>query len=391
MTAERQGPVLFSKIGANDGLKRALAMGRPDVLETVRDANLKGRGGAGFPTGVKWNLAATSVSDKKFVVCNADEGEPGTFKDRVLLNEYPRLMFEGMIIGAYAIGADKGFLYLRGEYRSIQPDLEKLLDEMRKDCCLGDNICGKNGFNFDIEIRLGVGAYICGEETALIESMEGNRGESRNRPPFPVNTGYEGHPTIVNNVETFAAVTHIIAKGVDWFKGFGTEKSCGSKLLSISGDCGKPGVYEVEFGITLNEMLEMVDAPAAAAVQVGGASGVCIDKSGFDRKICYEDLSTGGSIMVFGSERKMLDVAENFLEFFKEESCGQCTPCREGIPVLLECLDQIRAGTCTKGYMADIRSLCETMEIASKCGLGQSVPNAFLSILDTFKSEYSLA
>jgi [NiFe] hydrogenase diaphorase moiety large subunit len=391
MTADRKGPVIFSPIGLNDGLKRALELTRPDVLEMVRDSNLRGRGGAGFPTGVKWNLAATSVSDKKFVVCNADEGEPGTFKDRIILKEYPRLMLEGMIIGAYAIGAEKGFLYLRGEYKSFIPELEDVLKTMRSEGVLGQGICGKQGFNFDIELRHGVGAYICGEETALIESMEGNRGESRNRPPFPVNTGYEGHPTIVNNVETFAAVTHIIAKGPDWFKQFGTEISAGSKLLSVSGDCGKPGVYEVEFGITIAQMLDMVDAQQAIAVQIGGASGTCVAKKDFDRKICYEDLSTGGSVIIFGPGRNLLDVAQNFLEFFEDESCGQCTPCREGIPVLIECLEQIKNGTCTQSYFNDIRSLCETMQIASKCGLGQSVPNAFLSILDNFKSEYALA
>lgn len=390
MQTKRFGPVIFSEIERYSGLKRALELDREEVLRMVGESNLRGRGGAGFPTGLKWNLAAQVNSEKKYVVCNADEGEPGTFKDRVLLTEYVWLIFEGMAIGAYAIGADKGFLYLRGEYKTFFPSLKEEQDEMRKDGALGVNILGKKGFNFDIEIRFGSGAYVCGEETALIESLEGNRPEPRNRPPFPVNTGYNGWPTIVNNVETFVTVVHIIKKGVNWFKKIGTEKSAGSKLLSISGDCKKPGVYEVPFGISIKQILEMVDAKDTKAVQVGGASGVCVPKSEFNRKIAYEDLSTGGSVIIFNKKRNILDAAENFLRFFEEESCGQCTPCREGIPVLLEGLEMLKKGCCTKSYLKDIFSLAETMQVASKCGLGQSSPNAFISILTNFKKEYIL-
>ena len=391
MEAKRKGPVIFSEIKPYAGLKQALELGESGVLKLVQDSNLKGRGGAGFPTGLKWKLAAESADKEKFVVCNADEGEPGTFKDRVLLTEYPVLVFEGMVIGGFAIGAEKGFLYLRGEYKSFIPFIEKELARMRKDGALGKDILGKKGFNFDIEIRIGAGAYICGEETALIESMEGQRGEPRNRPPFPVDTGYYRHPTTVNNVETFAVITHLAAKGVSWFKTIGTEKSVGSKLLSISGDCKKPGVYEVPFGITIKQIIKMSGAENTKAVQVGGASGVCVSKKEFNRSISYEDLSTGGSIIIFNEERNLLDAVKNFLTFFEEESCGQCTPCREGIPVLIEAVDLLRKGECTQEYLKDLFSLGETMQLASKCGLGQSCPNAFLSVLNNFKKEYSLS
>ena len=388
---DRNGPVIFSPIEPWAGLNQALKLGRSELLDVVRDSNLRGRGGAGFPTGVKWNLAAVANDEEKYIVCNADEGEPGTFKDRVLLSELSRLFLEGMIISAFAIGAKKGFLYLRGEYKAFLPGLNKELADLRKTNYLGKSILGKKGFDFDIEIRLGSGAYVCGEETALIESLEGNRGEPRNRPPFPVNTGFNGHPTVVNNVETFAAVVHVVAKGADWFKKIGTEKSAGSKLLSISGDCTKPGVYEVVYGISINDVLKMVGAKNTKAVQVGGASGTCLAKKDFKRKIGFEDLSTGGSIIIFNSKRKMLDVADNFLRFFEEESCGQCTPCREGIPVLIDAIELIRSGNCDKAYLEDILSLAETMQLASKCGLGQSAPNALVAILENFKDEYKLS
>lgn len=387
---KRTGPVIFSEIEPFAGLKSALEMDRSDLLSMVRDSKLKGRGGAGFPTGVKWNLAATAQADVKYVVCNADEGEPGTFKDRILLTEYPQLFVEGMVIGAYAINAQKGFIYLRGEYELFVKDVEKVLDDMRAQKLLGENIGSKSDFSFDIEIRLGSGAYVCGEETALIESLEGYRGEPRNRPPFPVNTGYVGHPTIVNNVETFCVIPHILAKGIEWFQQFGTEESVGTKLLSISGDCKNPGVYEVPFGITVKEILEMVGADDVKAVQIGGASGSCIPVSESHRKIAFEDIPTGGSVIVMNASRSMLDVAENFLKFFEEESCGQCTPCREGVPVLLDGVRRLKRGTCTSAYLKDLLSASETMQLASKCGLGQSSPNAFVSIVKNFENEYTL-
>jgi len=377
----------FTSVDADAGLKAALGKKRAEVLSEVEHSGLKGRGGAGFPTSMKWNLCAAATGAEKFVVCNADEGEPGTFKDRVILADYPDLVFAGMTAAAYAIGAIKGILYLRGEYAYLRKHLEGVLARRREANLLGEKIGGKDGFDFDIEIRMGSGAYVCGEETALIESLEGYRGEPRNRPPFPVDTGFQSRPTTVNNVETLAWVTCILAKGAAWFQSIGTEKSKGLKIFSISGDVETPGVYEFPMGITVAELLEKVGGTGAKAVQIGGASGHCIPASQFDRAIAFEDVPTGGSIIVFGPERDMLAVAENFMEFFAEESCGQCTPCREGNEKLLEGIELLKAGCCSMKYLRELCALGETMQLASKCGLGQSSPNAFLSIVENFKDE----
>ncbi|MCE1165867.1 MAG: iron hydrogenase [Bacteroidetes bacterium] len=384
---ERTGPVLFSDYKRGDGIKRALEVGRENVLFELKSSKLKGRGGAGFPTSTKWMLTAAAKSEQKFIVCNADEGEPGTFKDRVLLTEYPELVFDGMVIGGYTVGAKEGLVYLRGEYEYMYKFLTDYLEQMRKDNLLGKKILGVEDFNFDITIRLGAGAYVCGEETALIESLEGQRGESRNRPPYPVNTGYNGHPTSVNNVETLAAAAHIVVKGGDWYAKVGTDKSSGSKLFSVSGDCKKPGVYELPWGTRIKDLLKIVEAADTKAVQVGGASGVCIPALQFDRTLAYEDAATGGSIMIFGKNRDMLSVLKNFMEFFVEESCGQCTPCRIGNIKLLEGVEMIEKGEFTFDYIDKLKDLGHTMQIASKCGLGQSSPNSFISILDNFKDE----
>jgi [NiFe] hydrogenase diaphorase moiety large subunit len=383
---ERTGPVIFSQYKKAEALKKALKLKREEILFEVKASGLKGRGGAGFPTSTKWMLTAAAKADKKFVICNADEGEPGTFKDRVLLMEYPELVFEGMIIGGYTIGAKVGIVYLRAEYEYMLEQLENYLSNMRADNLLGEKILGTD-FSFDISIRLGSGAYVCGEETALIESLEGNRGEPRNRPPYPVNRGYMGYPTAVNNVETLAAIPHIVAKGGNWFKTFGTDKSTGSKLFSVSGDCDKPGVYELPWGTTVNELLELVGAKNTRAVQIGGASGICVPKSQFDRLLAYEDATTGGSVIIFNETRDMLKVLKNFMEFFVEESCGQCTPCRIGNVKLLEGVNMIERGEFTFKYINTLKELGKTMQVASKCGLGQSSPNTFLSILENFKDE----
>jgi [NiFe] hydrogenase diaphorase moiety large subunit len=384
---ERKGHIIFIDREPNAGLASALARTRAEVIAEVRNSGLRGRGGAGFPTGVKWNLAAAAESDRKFVVCNADEGEPGTFKDRVLLSEYTDDLIEGMTIAGYAIGADTGILYLRGEYEYLRKHIESVIESRRNEGFLGKNAGGKEGFDFDVEIRMGSGAYVCGEETALIESLEGQRGEPRNRPPFPVDTGYMGHPTIVNNVETLVTAVRILAKGADWFKTFGMDRSKGSKLYSVSGDCAHPGVYEFPIGITIAELLREVGGEDAKAVAVGGASGRVIPAKDFASTVAFVDAPTGGSVIVFGHDRDMLDVAENFLEFFVDESCGQCTPCREGNPKLLEAVRMLKDGDCSITYLREIESLAETMQLASKCGLGQSSPNAFLSIISEFKHE----
>jgi [NiFe] hydrogenase diaphorase moiety large subunit len=305
----------------------------------------------------------------------------------MILSECPKLVFEGMSIAARAAGARRGIVYLRGEYTYLLEKLDEALAEMREAGRLGEKIEGTDGFDFDIEIRLGSGAYVCGEETALIESLEGHRGEPRNRPPFPVDTGLHDEPSIVNNVETLCWAACIVARGADWFRSYGTQKSPGLKLLSVSGDVEKPGVYECALGISISEVLTVVGATDAKAVQIGGASGICIPPAQFDRRIAFEDVSTGGSVIVYGSHRDMLDVLENVQEFFCEESCGQCTPCREGNVVLLDGIKRLQAGKCSMSYLNELCSLGETMQIASKCGLGQSSPNCFLSIVEHFQDE----
>jgi [NiFe] hydrogenase diaphorase moiety large subunit len=386
-TKKRSGPVLFSEYKRGAGIKQLLTKSREDILFELKSSALKGRGGAGFPTSTKWMLTAAAIAEKKFLVCNADEGEPGTFKDRVLLLEYPELVFDGMVIGGYTMGAQTGIVYLRGEYEYMLEFLEDYLVKMRGDNLLGKNIMGKKDFSFDISIRLGSGAYVCGEESALIESLQGDRGEPRNRPPYPVNTGYMGFPTSVNNVETLASVPHIIIKGGNWFKHFGTDKSTGSKLFSVSGDCNRPGVYELPWGTSIHQLLKIVEAKNTKAVQVGGASGICIPKSQFSRVMAYEDAATGGSIIIFNESREMLKVLKNFLEFFVEESCGQCTPCRIGNVKLLDGVKKIEMGEFTFSYIDALKELGKTMQLASKCGLGQSSPNSFISILENFKDE----
>ena len=376
----------FSTMAPEAGLKKALSMGRPDIIEEMRNSGLKGRGGAGFPTGMKWNFAAAARADEKFVICNADEGEPGTFKDRVILQEHADLVFEGMTIAGKGIGAKEGILFLRGEYTYLRPHLDAVLAKRREQKLLGKNILGTD-LEFEIRIFMGAGAYICGEETALIEALEGFRGEPRNRPPFPVNTGFLGRPSIVNNVETLASAACILQKGAAWWKAKGTEKSTGIKLFSVSGDCGKPGVYEFPMGITVAQLLKEVGGEGAKAVQVGGASGQCVPASQFERTIAFEDIPTGGSIIVFGPQRDMLDMLQNFMDFFVDESCGQCTPCRIGNVKLLEGIELLKAGKCSMTYLQELCALGETMQIASKCGLGQSSPSAFLSVVKHFREE----
>jgi len=377
----------YSSHSANSGLRKAIGKSRSEVISEVTASGVRGRGGAGFPTGTKWNLAASAKSTTKYIICNADEGEPGTFKDRVILTEYADVMFEGMTIAAYAVGAREGIVYLRGEYTHIRAHLEEVLEARRHANLLGTNISGKEGFNFDIRIRMGAGAYVCGEETALIESLEGHRGEPRNRPPYPVDTGFNGHPTVVNNVETLATVAVILERGAKWFGSIGTERSKGFKLFSVSGDCTRPGVYELPWGTTLEQLVNMVGGENAKAVQVGGYSGELVPASDFSRVLGYEDLGVGGSVIVYGQSRDLLEVAENYLEFFVEESCGQCTPCRDGNVKLLDGVKLLLKGKCSTRYLNELIGLGETIQLASKCGLGQSSPKILLSINKHFRDE----
>ncbi len=378
--------ILFSSFEPGNALKLAILKTGPEIIEEIKNSKLRGRGGAGFPTGVKWDLVHSAQGDEKYIICNADEGEPGTFKDRILLTDHPKKIFEGMAIAAFAVGAKHAIIYLRAEYRYLVPGLVQAISEMESARLLGNNILG-TGFSLSVEIHLGAGAYVCGEETALIESLEGKRGEARNKPPYPTKKGYMDCPSVVNNVETFCYVPYILTNGADWFREYGTLESTGSKLFSISGDVAKPGVYELEMGTTVNQVLKMVGAQNTKAVQVGGASGICVANKDFDKPLAFEALPPGGSIIVFNKSRDMLEVLSNFMEFFVEESCGQCTPCREGTFRLLEGVKLMQEGRCSINYLKTLRELGETMRVACKCGLGQMAPNAFLSIIDNFKGE----
>ena len=382
------GPVIFADFESGPALKKAIALTPAEVIRDVKTSRLRGRGGAGFPTGMKWDFTRQAKGDKRYVLCNADEGEPGTFKDRVILTECPDLLFEGMTIAGYAVGADTGIVYLRAEYAYLRKFLEDVLNQRRSAGLLGKSICGKDGFDFDIRIQMGAGAYICGEETALISSCEGLRGDPKNRPPFPAQKGYLASPTTVNNVETLCCVARILDKGPGWFTQTGSKGSAGTKLLSVSGDCHRPGVYEVPFGTKLSDFLKMAGANDAAAVQVGGPSGNMVGPADFERTICYDDLATGGSVMVFGPERDVLSIVRKFMEFFVEESCGYCTPCRVGNVLLKNKLDDIMAGKGEESDLAYLEELCSNIKLMSRCGLGQTSPNPVASTLKNFAPAY---
>jgi len=351
-----------------------------EIIQEVLDSGLKGRGGAGFPTGLKWKFAAAEKNDEKYVVCNADEGEPGTFKDRELLEKVPRKVFAGMAICGRATGAKKGIVYLRAEYRYMLPHLYENLDYFHKHV-------EDMGCNFRIEIFMGSGAYVCGEETALIESMEGKRGEPRNKPPYPIQNGYLGKPTIVNNVETLAQVIMIFRLGAKEYSHLGTSDQAGTKLFSISGDSPKEGLYEIELGMSLRAFVDEFGDGDTKAVQVGGVAGFCVPRKDFDTSIIGEGNTTGGATMLFNSTRSMYRVLHNYLDFFEEESCGQCTPCRVGCQQLKKGIEAVKSGERPPAYLDQLLKLTDTMQVTSKCGLGQSVANSFSSILKNFREE----
>ncbi|MHB0945555.1 MAG: NAD(P)H-dependent oxidoreductase subunit E [Sedimentisphaerales bacterium] len=383
-----KGRVIFAEFKPEAGLKNALAMSSVEVINEVKNARLRGRGGAGFPTGMKWQFTRGAAGEKKYIICNADEGEPGTFKDRVLLTERADMLFEGMTIGGYAIGADEGILYLRGEYAYLRKFLEKVLADRRSKNLLGKDILGKKGFNFDVRIQMGAGAYICGEETSLISSCEGLRGDPKTRPPFPAQKGYLGKPTSVNNVETLCCVPRVLEMGAAWFVEVGSAGSPSTKLLSVSGDCKQPGVYEIPFGVKVSELLKMVGAEDAQALLIGGPSGQIVGSADFQRTICYDDLATGGAVVVFGPERDMVAVAADYMEFFVEESCGYCTPCRAGNVLLKKYLDKILTGCGEPEDLDILQKLGESVKITSRCGLGQTSPNPVLTTLKNFRKSY---
>jgi len=383
------GKVIFSDYNVGDALRKVVKMNPMEVIDLVKTSNIRGRGGAGFPTGMKWEFCRKNESDTRYVFCNADEGEPGTFKDRVVLTQYPKLIFEGMVIAGDAIDSKEGILYLRYEYRYLRKFLETQLEEMRQENLLGKNILGVEGFDFDIRIQFGAGAYVCGEESALIESAEGKRGEPRDRPPFPVEKGYLEKPTVVNNVETLCSVVKAVYHGADWYRSMGTRESTGTKLLSISGDIKYPGVYEVEWGFTVNDLLDMcgiIEEPQA--VQIGGPSGSLIGPDEFGRVLCYSDLSTGGSLIVIGKNRDILkDIVLNFTNFFIDESCGSCGPCRSMTVILRDKLLKILNGFGVESDIDEIVNWSKVMK-ANRCGLGQSAANPLLSSIKTFRHLY---
>ncbi len=378
------GPILFAPIHRGAGMLAAFDMTPEQVIAEVTKSRLRGRGGAGYPTGLKLNSCRQAPGSTRYIICNADEGEPGTFKDRVLLTEVPDRVFAGMTIAGYALGAREGILYLRAEYAYLWPRLQQVLALRRRDGLLGEAICGRTGCDFDIRIELGAGAYICGEESALIESLEGKRGAPRDRPPFPTERGYLGQPTVVSNVETLACITGSLEHGADWFARHGTEKSSGTKLMSVAGDCSRPGVYEAPFGISVRELLDRAGGTDAAAVQVSGPSGECIAPQDFGRRLCFEDLPTGGSTMVFGPGRDLLDIVRQFTEFFAEEACGWCVPCRVGTVVMKKMVEKVLQGRGTRHDVQELERLSHTVGRTSRCGLGQTAPNPILSTLRNF-------
>jgi [NiFe] hydrogenase diaphorase moiety large subunit len=388
----RKDALLDNDLAPGDAL-RALKSPQ-DMLEAIKASGLRGRGGAGFSTGQKWefcrNAVGSGANPAHYVVCNADEGEPGTFKDRVLLSAYADLVFEGMAIAGYVIGARKGLVYLRGEYRYLLEPLNAVLERRRGANLLGKSILGQIGFDFDIEIHMGAGAYVCGEETALLESLEGKRGVPRKRPPFPVTSGFLGQPTAVNNVETLASAALIAAKGAAWYKAIGTAKSSGTKILSISGDCARPGIYEYPYGVKVSQVLADCGARDTQACQIAGASGLCVAPAEFGRRIAFEDIPTGGSFMIFDNSRDMFAVARNFAHFFVHESCGFCTPCRVGTTLLANAMDKISDGHGGEYDINDIWRIIRTLKTASHCGLGQTAGNCVADTLQKFRPSYEL-
>jgi [NiFe] hydrogenase diaphorase moiety large subunit len=333
-----------------------------------------------------------NIADAKYIICNADEGEPGTFKDRALLQYLPGLVIEGMVLAGYATGAKEGIIYLRAEYQFFKDDLERLLNEFREANLLGTSILDKDGFDFDIRIQLGAGSYVCGAASALIESLEGRRGEPPVRTWSATKHGFRHRPTVVNNVETLAYASRIIELGEDHFLSMGTAESPGTKLISISGDVAKPGIYEIEYGLPIIDLLgiEMSQATSPYFIQIGGPSGECISPTEFNRRLCKEDILCGGSFMVFNRTRDILNILRNFMEFFKEESCGVCTPCRAGNFILTEKVKKMQRGLCSQEDIVEIKQWGKIIKLSSRCGLGKSSPNCLIFAFDKFRDYFNL-
>lgn len=389
----------YIAVGGYEALAKAVTTMSPeDVIEGIKKSGLRGRGGGGFPTGMKWQFAKASVSDKKYVICNADEGDPGAFMDRSVLEGDPHKILEGMAVCGYAIGADEGYIYVRAEYPLAIKRLRIAIEQAEAMGLLGENIFG-SGFSFKLHIKEGAGAFVCGEETALMASIEGKRGMPRPRPPFPAVAGLWGKPTNINNVETFGNVAAIITNGADWYAGFGTEKSKGTKVFALTGKINNTGLAEVPMGITMREIIYDIGGGINGgkkfkAVQIGGPSGGCLPESMLDLSIDYDSLTAAGAMMgsgglvVMDEDTCMVDVAKFFLNFTQSESCGKCTPCREGTKRMLEVLTRITEGQGREGDIELLEELARNIKETALCGLGQTAPNPVLSTLKYFRHEY---
>jgi len=400
--------VFFKNYIPGVGLKKLKKLSPEKVIDLVKQSKLAGRGGAFFPTGLKWEFCKKNKSDQKYIICNADEGEPGTFKDRVLMNKYPGLLFEGMAMAAYAVGATQGIIYLRAEYFYLKEKIEKRINDFKEKGFLGKDILGIKNFDFDISVHMGAGAYVCGEETALINSMEGKRGEPTTKEFFPVEKGYLGKPTIVNNVETLCTVPRIFEIGVEnWLK-LGTEKTPGTKLISVSGDCKKPGIYEIEWGMNMKDFLNLIEAQDPNFVLFNGFSGECLSPIDFNREISGENLlaehikfnikdpieykqkisavgiRSGGSFMVFNKDRDLLSILKNISDFFVDESCGICVPCRTGNFLLNKKINKLLLGHADQKDLNDIKEWSKIIKLTSRCGLGQTSSNSLLCAIKKF-------
>ncbi|MHA1408212.1 MAG: NADH-quinone oxidoreductase subunit NuoF, partial [Candidatus Heimdallarchaeaceae archaeon] len=388
----------YINVGGYSGLKKALSLKPEEVIETIKESGLRGRGGAGFPTGLKWEFCRKAPGEEKYVICNADEGDPGAFMDRSILEADPHSVLEGMVIGAYAIGASRGFIYVRAEYPLAIKRFKKAVEDAREHNFLGENICG-SGFSFDISIQEGAGAFVCGEETALIASIEGKRGTPRPRPPFPATSGLWGKPTNINNVKSWAAAAWIFKNSVEAFRSIGVESSTGTAIFSLTGRVKNSGLIEVPMGTTLREIIFGIgegipDNKKFKAVQTGGPSGGCLPESMLDIPVDFDSLQAAGSIMGSGGmivadeDTCMVDLARYFLSFTQKESCGKCTPCREGTLRALEILERITRGEGKISDLDELEDLCNVIKDTSLCALGQTAPNPVLSTLKHFRDEY---
>jgi len=411
-TPDDDKTVFFKKYIPGTGLKKLKKMNADQVIDLVKKSKLTGRGGAFFPTGMKWEFCKNNKADQKYIICNADEGEPGTFKDRVLMSKFPGLMLEGMAMAAYAVGATKGAIYLRAEYFYLKEKIEQRIIDFKEKGFLGKDILGIENFDFDIYVHMGAGAYVCGEETALIHSMEGKRGEPSTKEYFPVERGFLGKPTIVNNVETLCTVPRIFEMGLEKYLSIGTEATPGTKLLSVSGDCKKPGIYEIEWGIKLNEFLNLIEAENPNFVLFNGFSGECLSPVDFDREISGENLlaehiqfkfndpieyaqkmnavglRSGGSFMVFHKDRDLLKILKNVNDFFVAESCGICVPCRTGNFLLNKKIQKILNCHADDKDISDIKEWSTIIKQSSRCGLGKTSANCLLTAMLKFPETF---